>query len=230
MNINSILRASPVDAARGAPMGRANAWCSENPAIYVQRVYPVDGDCSADGTYWGMGPGSLPLWAGFNGADSIVFYRAPDRDGAIDAILADYPDAEILDDVAGDIDPVDFIGAYAAAALWSSTGDDGSPLDDTHGPDDISPTCLASMRETCTDFIAGNAADLSGYADRMKNTEWSPSARAGHDFWLTRNGHGAGFWDRGLGALGDRLTAAAEVYSSVDLYVGDDGLVYGDRS
>lgn len=31
-----------------------------------------------------------------------------------------------------------------------------------------------------------------------------------HDYWLTRNHHGAGFWDRGLGDLGDRLTEAAQ--------------------
>lgn len=36
--------------------------------------------------------------------------------------------------------------------------------------------------------------------------------QVGHDFWLTRNHHGAGFWDRGLGELGDRLTKAAHAY------------------
>lgn len=50
--------------------------------------------------------------------------------------------------------------------------------------------------------------------------------RAGHDFWLTRCGHGAGFWDRGLGDIGCKLTEAASVYGSVDLYIGDDGLIY----
>lgn len=42
----------------------------------------------------------------------------------------------------------------------------------------------------------------------------------GHDFWLTRNGHGAGFWDRGLGDVGERLTAAARSYG--DAYVEFD--------
>lgn len=31
-----------------------------------------------------------------------------------------------------------------------------------------------------------------------------------YDYWLTRNRHGAGFWDRGLGNTGDRLTSLAE--------------------
>ena len=48
----------------------------------------------------------------------------------------------------------------------------------------------------------------------------------GHDFWLTRNGHGAGFWDRGLGDVGDRLTDIAHGFGECDLYAGDDGRVY----
>ena len=50
---------------------------------------------------------------------------------------------------------------------------------------------------------------------------------AGHDFWLTRNGHGAGFWDRGLGEVGDRLSNACKAFGSYDLYIGDDGKIYG---
>jgi hypothetical protein len=50
----------------------------------------------------------------------------------------------------------------------------------------------------------------------------------GHDLWLTRNGHGAGFWDRGLGDVGDKLTAIAKRMGSKSLYVGDDGKIYID--
>ena len=49
----------------------------------------------------------------------------------------------------------------------------------------------------------------------------------GHDFWLTRNGHGAGFWDRSdclPEDAGERLTDAAEKYGEVDLTV-DDGVI-----
>ena len=38
--------------------------------------------------------------------------------------------------------------------------------------------------------------------------------------------HGAGFWDRGLGDLGDRLTMLAQTYEESDPYVGDDGKIY----
>lgn len=52
--------------------------------------------------------------------------------------------------------------------------------------------------------------------------------QAGHDFWLTRNGHGAGFWDRGLGDAGDTLTRACghgTKYPSVDLFANGGGEV-----
>jgi hypothetical protein len=77
------------------------------------------------------------------------------------------------------------------------------------------------MRQDCADFVDGiESADLFAY---LLEFDYS---QMGHDFWLTRNRHGAGFWDRGLGALGDRLTSAAHAYGEVDLYVGDDGRLY----
>ena len=48
-------------------------------------------------------------------------------------------------------------------------------------------------------------------------------AAAGHDFWLTRNGHGCGFWDRDLpGTLGEELSKLAEAAGVLDVYIGDD--------
>jgi hypothetical protein len=123
-----------------------------------------------------------------------------------------------------------FLRGYVTCALWSSTDDEGEALDAAYDDTDIAPETLAGMREDCTDFIASNRADLEAYA-RMRNrqpgTGHSVADCAGHDFWLTRNRHGAGFWDRGLAALGERLSEAAKVYGSVDLYVGDDGKIHG---
>lgn len=124
----------------------------------------------------------------------------------------------------------EFISAYIVCALWSSTTNDddsgGAPLDDEHGPDDIAPETMENMRSDCLDFIEAQKTDLLEYCERMQCEQWTGAQRAGHDFWLTRNGHGAGFWDRGLGDLGERLSKAAKVYGSVDLYLGDDGKIY----
>ncbi len=50
----------------------------------------------------------------------------------------------------------------------------------------------------------------------------------GHDFWLTRNGHGTGFFDRETGTeeSRDALTTLSKVFGDCDCYAGDDGLLY----
>jgi hypothetical protein len=113
---------------------------------------------------------------------------------------------------------IDFFHAYVECALWSSCDDNGEPLDDTYGPDDIATETLADMRADCDDFYTANA--------ELWRSVGMSDDQAGHDFWLTRCGHGAGFWDRGLGDVGETLTANTRPYGNVDLYVGDDGQVY----
>ena len=100
--------------------------------------------------------------------------------------------------------------AYVECALWTSTDDDGHPLDELGV--ELESSAVASMRNDVEDFFRANAADI---------VDLDP-AQVGHDFWLTRNRHGAGFWGRGLGALGDRLTDAAHAYGESNIYRGDD--------
>lgn len=111
--------------------------------------------------------------------------------------------------------------AYVAAALWSSTDEDGTPLDEGRDADDLAPETVDEMREDVRNFlelVTGDEVNL----DLGSMT----AEQFGHDFWLTRNHHGAGFWDRGLGDLGDKLTHWAHTFGSVDLYVGDDGKIH----
>lgn len=121
----------------------------------------------------------------------------------------------MIDDNTTDISDVEL--GYLDCALWSSNDDDDQPLD-VLGVKAIAPETRKKMRTDVTDFVLQNQVLLkaSGLSD----------SQIGHDFWLTRNGHGAGFWDRGLGDIGDQLTAACKAFSSTDLYVGDDGLIY----
>lgn len=107
-----------------------------------------------------------------------------------------------------------FTTAYVEAALWSSTDDICQPLDRNYSVADIAPTTLAVMVADCAKFQSEN--DLSECGD----------SQAGHDFWLTRNGHGAGFWDGDWPETGDALTEAAKAYPVVELYVGDDGRIW----
>ncbi len=112
----------------------------------------------------------------------------------------------------GRIEQEKFLAAYIECALWSSTDDSddavGEPLDENYDRSDLSEECLESFRKDCAAFLADNFDDLADI----------DLEQAGHDFWLTRNRHGAGFWDRGLGELGERLTDACKPYGSVFLY------------
>lgn len=48
-----------------------------------------------------------------------------------------------------------------------------------------------------------------------------------HDFWLTRNGHGSGFWDSELWEeFQDFLTEKSKEQKEAYVYVGDDNLIY----
>ena len=107
---------------------------------------------------------------------------------------------------------------YIECALWASTNDEGEPLDALYGFGDLAPETREQMEQDCTDFLA--------YCEESNiSTDGWDDTQLGHDFWLSRNGHGAGFWDRGL-PNGDALHAAAKTFGSCDLYVGDDGKLY----
>ena len=118
-----------------------------------------------------------------------------------------------------------FTQGYILAALWSSTDDKDRPLDDNYGIGDLSAATKDRMIADCAKFQADNA-DLLGQVSYPRNDS-TDLAHAGHDFWLTRNHHGSGFWDGDLpDDLGKALTAAAHKFGQVDLYVGDDGKIY----
>ena len=116
---------------------------------------------------------------------------------------------------------------YLGCALWSSThyedehDENGTPFDDVDA--EFNTEARAQLATEFQDFLDGiePLRENEAYAEIFPDDE-----QIGHDFWLTRNGHGAGFWDRGLGKLGDKLTEAAKTYGSCDLYLGDNGELY----
>jgi len=107
-----------------------------------------------------------------------------------------------------------FTKSYIEAALWSSTDETGESLDAAYTVDDLAPETFQQMVEDCEAFLTDHI-------------EWviDDLARAGADFWLTRNRHGAGFWDGGW-KHSRELTDAAHVYGSVDLFVSNEGSIY----
>ena len=123
----------------------------------------------------------------------------------------------------------DFTRGYIECAFWSSmdesTPEGGEPLDRNYGPADLAPEALAKMVADCQKFQADNQADLDTYPMSIREIS---ETQAGHDFWLTRNRHGAGFRDRDCLSteVGARLTEASRRYRECNLVVGDSGLIY----
>jgi len=212
MNINEQLEKLSVDCSRGAPMGRRRITDNRAAVVFVQQIVFVDGDYDSGGAYWG---GGSPLFCAMSEAgDFMEFTRADCEDTARARFLQEYPELQIQDSAASDKLPV-FLDSYIRCALGCSTDeDDGEPLDANYTAEDISAETMAEFREDCLSFLQQAGAmvdnDISG---------------AGHDFWLTRNGHGAGFWD-GDWEHGDELTAIAQKFNEINLYIGDDGKIY----
>lgn len=114
----------------------------------------------------------------------------------------------------------DFTVGYAHTMLWANTMPvvNGEPTGDSTDPyawhtpsmwwalEAFDVDSRASIEADCEDFFTDNLDHLDAYVQEYTYT------RAGADFALTRNGHGAGFWDRGLDATGDCLADAARSY------------------
>jgi hypothetical protein len=114
-----------------------------------------------------------------------------------------------------------FTRAYLAACLWSSNDDAGNPLDSDYSADDFTPEALQRAVDDCAKFQA-QAADMMRASRKLGDA----MEYAGHDFWLTRCGHGAGFWDGDWPEHGDALTALCKGFPNLDPYVGDDGQIH----
>lgn len=130
-------------------------------------------------------------------------------------------DNEIIDKI---------LQGYVECAIWSSSDQTdeqgGAPLDRNFTRDDIAIETMAEMRSDCAKFFKDNKADCIAGIDHFADHSFT---QIGHDFWLTRNHHGCGFWDGDYpDELGQRLTDASHKFSEYSLYVGDDGiLLYG---
>lgn len=109
---------------------------------------------------------------------------------------------------------------YLICALWSSSDNSdeqgGNPLDENYDLQDFSPEAVERAERDCTAF-------LSTYSDLIGNRY----QQAGHDFWLTRNHHGAGFWggnwNRNIGVV---LTNASHAFGELHVVIGDDNKLH----
>lgn len=135
-----------------------------------------------------------------------------------------------------------FADGYVEAMLWANTvaESESSEVESALVVGEtnlLTAETLESLREDCHEFLAdvlssGTVGMVCGRVDwpyvGRRATRWSPASLAGHDFALTRNHHGAGFWDRGLGDVGDKLTDLAHAYGERTLYLTADHTIITD--
>lgn len=108
-----------------------------------------------------------------------------------------------------------FLTGYVTCAFWSSHVDDDDDID-AYDADNLSYEAWQKIEADCASFMFHNYAKLQRVGTM---------AQHGMDFWLTRNGHGAGFWDRGYKDLGEDLSDKAKAFGECELYVSDKGKV-----
>ncbi len=101
------------------------------------------------------------------------------------------------------------INHYLIAALWTAELDGRNVAE-------ISAESIKKSEIDVNNFVKGALPLLKQY-----KTPMTP-AQLGHDFWLTRNHHGVGFWDRDLGELGDKLTELAHTFKAVNVFGEND--------
>ena len=104
-------------------------------------------------------------------------------------------------------DMKEMVDDYLMCALWSSNDEStpagGEPFDANFSVSDFTKEARARATKECKAFV--KKAEEAG-------VEWEQDpGQIGHDFWLTRNHHGAGFWDRGI-KHGDTLTEIAQAF------------------
>jgi hypothetical protein len=181
--------------------------------VRLQRVPMVDGDYDKGGAYWGGG--TTPLYCAWDDEGHALYIRAKSLETAKSMLPAwQYVEGS------GRGGKNDFSGYLEEMWQQYTDLDSDEPLDKNYQVEDITKKTQAGMKKDCKDFYLANREIL----DRS----W-PADAAGHEFWLTRNRHGAGFWDSKHGTDEEQkiLTDNAHAYGEVYLYVSR-GKVHSD--
>lgn len=127
------------------------------------------------------------------------------------------------------------VDAYLETGLWSESCNGTADHEDhvhtyadrpedcdasleymNYGVDDVSDTARVEATADCEAFLTSIRDERPDVLAHLSLED------IGHNFWLTRNGHGTGFWDRGLpGDMGQWLTDLSRPYGTVSMYVHD---------
>ena len=108
-----------------------------------------------------------------------------------------------------------FVTSYLETASWVTADSDEC--------DEFTDEAKEVAKEDCIKFISLAIMEFGDEAETLLNIQGTDiTHRTAHDFFLTRNGHGAGFWDNPNSYGGqdnaDRLTKIAQEMGEVNVY------------
>lgn len=118
-----------------------------------------------------------------------------------------------------------FVKAYIEAMFFTDIDNHIDSRDkegfEEKGIEDIAPVTYEKIIQDCKAFFTAHYELIEDHLEQ-----------AGHDFWLTRNGHGVGFWDRpeiygeeGAETLSDACGLRTK-FPAINAYISDDGKIY----
>ena len=126
------------------------------------------------------------------------------------------------------------VQALAETILYTECDNNGTPLDRNYGVTDFDEKSLETLyrefqefiqvvEKQITEKIGDNWDSVDDFYDLMQPSE----NQTEYDYILTRNRHGAGFWDGDWASeVSQILTDAAQDQFKTCAYVGEDGKIY----
>lgn len=117
------------------------------------------------------------------------------------------------------------LGEYFKTALWASVDENDVPLDRNYSIENVDEASIMHAAEEIEQFMAKAKALIGDQLYKYRQGALM------HDFWLTRNGHGAGFWDGDYSEVvdgrevGDILSELAHSFGLCGLEVRDGKVV-----
>ena len=202
---------TPVPARYGAPMGRTERPGPATGPVRLFRVKLTDG-YDHGGAYWGCG---VPLYCATDGGALCLFLRSPDDLTARALVLDRAPGTSFYRIPEGAMP--DIVNGYLECAEWADKPEGSAARFPADSQTRAARDCAAFV-QACGP-LAERALMARGYS----------ATRFGHDFWLSRSGHGAGFFDRSeldASGLGDALQEKARAFGSVDMYAARGWLYF----
>lgn len=111
----------------------------------------------------------------------------------------------------------EIVNGYLDAVYWLNDDEQEMGMSDAY----LSQDAKDGIYKDCERFFE-LSYELIFSEDYTDNLD-----QVGCDLYLTRNGHGAGFWDRDYpNNLGDKLTEIVNVHFSEECYyLSDDGMI-----